>query len=197
MSHSDQRKPGVKPGKRKQKRSKKAEEQQIPKRDPAPAVTELLQAAIESTESRTTDAALGSTALASAKVVENAVPPPDDKAEPAMARAGKPPAEPAAPAGVARPAASSAPVPSTPATGIEALANAYRDYTRKSLADAQCFAEKLSAARSFDKALEAQTEFAQKACDTFAADSRKIRELYRELFWQTFRLPDWPVGRPR
>jgi phasin family protein len=86
-------------------------------------------------------------------------------------------------------------LPATPDNGIQALANAYRDYTRKSLEDAQSFAEKLSAARTFDKAVEAQTEFAKKACETFAADSRKIRELHRELFWQAFRLPNWPLGR--
>jgi phasin family protein len=84
-----------------------------------------------------------------------------------------------------------------PVAGIQAIANAYRDYTKQSLEDAQSFAEKLSAARSFDKAVEAQTEFARQACETFADNSRKIRELHRELFWQTFRLPNWPVGRSR
>ena len=83
------------------------------------------------------------------------------------------------------------------AGGIQAIANAYRDYTRKSLEDAQSFAEKLSAARSLDKAVEAQAEFAKKACENFAADSRKIRELHRELFWQAFRLPNWPGRTPR
>ena len=115
-----------------------------------------------------------------------------------------PPAEPApgkppAPAEIAPPV----PVPQTPspaaapAGGIQAIANAYRDYTRKSLEDAQSFAEKLSAARSLDKAVEAQAEFAKKACENFAADSRKIRELHRELFWQAFRLPNWPLGKNR
>ena len=78
---------------------------------------------------------------------------------------------------------------------IQAIANAYRDYTKQSLEDAQSFAEKLTAARSLDKAVEAQTEFARQACETFADNSRKIRELHRELFWQAFRLPSWPGGR--
>ncbi|TKW75316.1 MAG: phasin family protein [Bradyrhizobium icense] len=82
-----------------------------------------------------------------------------------------------------------------PSASIQAIANAYRDYTKQSLEDAQSFAEKLSAARSFDKAVEAQTEFARQACETFADNSRKIRELHRELFWQAFRLPNWPTGR--
>ena len=106
------------------------------------------------------------------------------------------PAKPAAP----RETAQAAPAPSpaaAPATGIQAIANAYRDYTRKSLEDAQLFAEKLTAARSLDKAVEAQTEFARQACETFADNSRKIRELHRELFWQAFRLPNWPGRTPR
>jgi phasin family protein len=110
-----------------------------------------------------------------------------------------PPAEPApgkppAPADIAQAVPSPA---AAPVGGIQAIANAYRDYTRKSLEDAQSFAEKLSAARSLDKAVEAQAEFAKKACENFAADSRKIRELHRELFWQAFRLPNWPLGKNR
>jgi len=84
-----------------------------------------------------------------------------------------------------------------PATGIQAIANAYRDYTRKSLEDAQSFAERLTAARSLDKAVEAQTEFARQTCETFADNSRKIRTLYRELFWQSLQFPKWPPGQAR
>ena len=102
------------------------------------------------------------------------------------------PAKPAEPADIAKAVPSPA---AAPAAGIQAIANAYRDYTKKSLEDAQSFAEKISAARSLDKAVEAQTEFARKACENFAAESRKIRELHRELFWQTFRLPNWLPGR--
>ena len=78
------------------------------------------------------------------------------------------------------------------AVGIQELANAYRDYTRKSLQDAQSFAEQFSTAGSLGKAMETQSEFARKAYETFAADARKIRELHRELFWQLFRLPSRP-----
>ena len=102
------------------------------------------------------------------------------------------PAKPAAPAETVQPVPSPA---AAPATGIQAIANVYRDHTKKSLEDAQSFAEKLTAARSLDKAVEAQTEFARQACETFADNSRKIRELHRELFWQAFRLPSWPPGR--
>jgi phasin family protein len=83
----------------------------------------------------------------------------------------------------------------SPPVGLQTIASAYRDYTRKSLAEATSFVEKLAAARSLDKAVEAQTEFARQACETFAADSRKIRTLYQELFWQSLKLPNWPPGQ--
>ena len=81
--------------------------------------------------------------------------------------------------------------------GIQTIATAYRDYTRKSIQDAQSYVEKLSGARSLDKAMEVQTEFAKQAYETFAADSRKIRGLYGEFFTQTMRLPKSPFDRTR
>ena len=84
-----------------------------------------------------------------------------------------------------------------PRVGLQTIATAYRDYTRKSIQDAQSYVEKLSGVRSLDKAMEVQTEFAKQACETFAADSRKIRELYGEFFRQTLRLPKSPFDRTR
>ncbi len=42
-------------------------------------------------------------------------------------------------------------------------------------------------ARSFDKAIEVQTEFAGQTYANFVAESQKIRELYSELAKQIFR----------
>jgi len=64
---------------------------------------------------------------------------------------------------------------------IQAIANAYRDYTRKSLQETGSFVEKLTAVQSFDKAIEVQTEFAKQAYANFVAESQKICELYIEL----------------
>src|SRR6266480_1948542 len=72
----------------------------------------------------------------------------------------------------------------TSPVGLQTIATAYRDCTRKSLEDARSYVEKLSGARSLDKAVEVQTEFAKQAYDTFVADSWKIRGLYSELFKQ-------------
>ncbi len=71
--------------------------------------------------------------------------------------------------------------------GIQTLANAYADYTRKSLQESRSFAEKLMGVRSFDSAIEVQTEFARQALANFVADSQKICELYGKLAAQIFR----------
>jgi len=189
MTHTDQRKPGEKSGKRKQKKGKKAEQASSAPAQVA-AKSEPIDEVIAPEEVVESVAAV-ETAPAPAEPVERvasfrermaSVMPPADTA----------PAKPAMP----RETAVAAPSPAAaPATGIQAIANAYRDYTKKSLDDVQSFAEKLTAARSLDKAVEAQTEYARQACETFADNSRKIRELHRELFWQAFRLPGWPPGR--
>ena len=65
--------------------------------------------------------------------------------------------------------------------GIQTIATAYGDYTKKSYEDTKSFIEKLSGVKSLDKALEVQTEFAKSAYETFVAESQKIRELHGEL----------------
>lgn len=67
------------------------------------------------------------------------------------------------------------------AVSIATIANAYGAYTGKSVELTWSFLEKLAAARSLDKAFEAQTEFAKHAFETFFAESRKIHELHSEL----------------
>jgi hypothetical protein len=71
--------------------------------------------------------------------------------------------------------------------GFLAVANAYREYTRRSLEETISFVEKLAAVRSFDKAIEVQSEFAQQSCGNFLADSQKIWRLYSELARQALR----------
>jgi hypothetical protein len=72
-------------------------------------------------------------------------------------------------------------------SGLQALAGAYGDYTRKSYEDTRSYVEKLSAVRSLDKALEAQNEYARTAYETFIADSQKIAGLYGDLARQAFK----------
>jgi Phasin protein len=70
---------------------------------------------------------------------------------------------------------------------VQTIANAYVDYTRKSLQESRSFAEKLMGVRSFDKAIEVQTEFARQSVTNFVAGSQKICELYGKLATQIVR----------
>jgi phasin family protein len=72
-------------------------------------------------------------------------------------------------------------------TGFQAIASAYGDYTKKSFEDTKSFVEKLSGVKSLDKAIEAQTEYAKSAYETFVAESQKIAGLYSDLAKQTFK----------
>jgi phasin family protein len=72
-------------------------------------------------------------------------------------------------------------------TGIQAIASAYGDYTKKSFEDTKSFAEKLSGVKSLDKAIEVQTEYAKSAYEMFVAESQKIAGLYSDLAKQTFK----------
>ena len=72
-------------------------------------------------------------------------------------------------------------------TGLQAIASAYGDYTKKSFEDTKSFVEKLSGVKSMDKVVEAQTEFARSSYETFVAETQKIAGLYTDLAKQTFK----------
>jgi hypothetical protein len=71
--------------------------------------------------------------------------------------------------------------------GLQAIATAYGEYTKKSFEDTKSFVEKLSAVRSIDKAIEVQTEFAMRAYETFVGESQKIGALYGDLAKQSYK----------
>jgi hypothetical protein len=71
--------------------------------------------------------------------------------------------------------------------GFHAIATAYSDYTKKSFEDTRAFVEKLSGAKSVDKAIEIQTEFAKSALERFMAESQKIGALYRDLATESYK----------
>jgi phasin family protein len=71
--------------------------------------------------------------------------------------------------------------------GLQAIASAYGDYTKKSFEDTKSFVEKLAGVKSLDKAVEVQTEFAKSAYETFIVESQKIAGLYTDLAKQTFK----------
>lgn len=99
-------------------------------------------------------------------------------AAPAPARAVTPASS--APVSTAKPADAAA-------VSLQTIASAYGDYTKKSLEEVRTFVEKLTGARSLNKAIEIQSEFAKQAFQTFVSDSQKIYGLYGELAKQTLK----------
>jgi hypothetical protein len=92
------------------------------------------------------------------------------------------------------PAGAAVPADSVPVS-MQTIANAYGDFTMKSLEETRSFVEKLTGVRSLDKAMEVQTEFARQACQTFVAESEKIRGLHRELAKQIFKPLESMIAR--
>ena len=193
MSTTHQDKPGGKPRPRKGKadqRSRKPDQQQSPKLDQRQA-EEKIGATVGSTVAPTTgtvapvDApSIGAAAPADAPSIGE-VAPADASSISAVAPADVP--------SIADVASVDAPSIGavTPAdrfpVSIQTIANAYSDYTRKSLEETTSFVEKLTGVRSLDKAIEIQAEFAKQAYGTFVAESQRICELYSELAKQIFK----------
>jgi hypothetical protein len=87
--------------------------------------------------------------------------------------------------------------PADPApVSVRAIADAYDDYTRKSIEQTSSFFQQLAGTRSFGAVLELQSQFARSTFETFVDESRKIRELHRELAKQRLQsLEGFVMGR--
>ena len=110
-----------------------------------------------------------------------AAPSPSEQPPAAPVSAEPPPAE-----SVSAKSASAEPSPGEPApVSLQTIANAYRDYTRKSIEEFGSFVEQLSGVRSLDKAMTVQSEFVKRAYETSVAESQKICELHNRLAKQT------------
>jgi len=96
---------------------------------------------------------------------------------------------------VASPVRAAAPSEAAPVS-LQTIATAYGDYTKKSLDEVRSFVEKLVGARSLDKAVAIQSEFAQHAFQNLVADTQKIYGLYGELAKQTFKPFGGLVAKP-
>lgn len=107
-------------------------------------------------------------------------------AVPSPIAAVAPPPAPPVIAAAAAPVRAAAPSDAAPVS-LQTIATAYGDYTKKTLDEARSFVEKLIGARSLDKAIAIQSEFAQHAFQNLVADTQKIYGLYGELAKQTFK----------
>ena len=81
------------------------------------------------------------------------------------------------------------------AVGLQAIAQAQSDYTRKSLQAGRSLVERMITVRRFDEAVEVQSEFAKQTYVNFIAQSQKIGELYGDLAKQFFK--PFASGRSR
>ena len=68
---------------------------------------------------------------------------------------------------------------------MQTIANAYRDYTRKSFEEIGSYFEQLTGVRSLDKAMKVQTEFVKRTYENSVAESQRICELHNKLARQT------------
>jgi hypothetical protein len=94
------------------------------------------------------------------------------------------------------PQPTAAPAPAEPApVSLQTIANAYRDYTRKSFEEFGSYFEQLSGARSLDKAMTVQTEFVKRAYETSVTESQRIYELHNRLARQTYQPFQGLVGK--
>ena len=185
MSSTDQGKPTGKSGRRKGKgdRRKKAVSQENLPESPAPDQLqspdqdqELQQPQPDHAESPNVDQ---QPAVEEPVVAVVAAPEPQPAAAPS-------PSEPASAESVSAESASAEPSPAEPApVSLQTIANAYRDYTRKSFEEFGSFVEQLTGVRSLDKAMTVQTEFVKRAYETSVAESQKICELHNRLARQT------------
>jgi len=106
-------------------------------------------------------------------------------------------AEPVSAKPVSTKPASAEPSPAEPTpVSLQTIANAYRDYTRKSLEEFGSFVEQLSGVRSLDKAMTVQSEFVKRAYETSVAESQKICELHNRLAKQTLDPFKGLTGKP-
>ncbi|MET0970247.1 MAG: phasin family protein [Tardiphaga sp.] len=147
----------------------------------------------EVAEVKGVEAAAPEPATAKTPAAETPAAEPAERTEAAAETSPVAPAEPVVAAPVmAEPAPTAAPSPAEPiadkptpaepvAVNMQTIANAYRDYTRKSFEAFGSYVEQLSGARSFDKAMSVQREFMKRSYETSVAETQKICDLHARL----------------
>ncbi|UPK01773.1 phasin family protein [Bradyrhizobium sp. 170] len=189
MSNTDQGKPAGKSGRRNRKgeRGKKAASQESTAVSPAPVE---LQSPDQDQPPRPEPVHAESPKVDQPAIDEPVAVAAPPEPQPAVVPSLAEPAEPAtveaalAEAASIQPAAVESTAEPAPVS-LQTIANAYRDYTRKSIEEFGSFVEQLSGVRSLDKAMTVQSEFVKRAYETSVAESQKICELHNRLAKQT------------
>src|SRR5215813_3554907 len=78
----------------------------------------------------------------------------------------------------------------------QAIAVEMADYSKKSFEDGTKALEKLLGARSLEKAIEIQTEFAKTSYESFVAEATKLSELFADLAKESYKPYEGYFGKP-
>jgi hypothetical protein len=78
----------------------------------------------------------------------------------------------------------------------QAIATEFADFTKKSFEDGTKVMEKLLGAKSLDKAIEIQTDYAKTAYEGFVAQATKMGELYADLAKETYKPFEAYLAKP-
>jgi phasin family protein len=71
--------------------------------------------------------------------------------------------------------------------GAQAIAAEIAGYSKKSFEDGTAALEKLFGVKSFEKAIELQTEYAKTAYEGFVAEATKLSEMYADLAKESYK----------
>ena len=71
--------------------------------------------------------------------------------------------------------------------GWQAIATEFADYSKKSFEDGSAALEKLFGAKSLEKAIEVQSDYAKSAYEGFVAQATKMGELYTDLAKESYK----------
>ncbi|MCB1481652.1 MAG: phasin family protein [Rhodobiaceae bacterium] len=83
----------------------------------------------------------------------------------------------------------------TVSKGLQAIAVEMADYSKKSFEDGSATLEKLFGAKSLDKALEIQTDYAKSSYEGFVAQSTKMGELFADLAKEAYKPVETMVSK--
>ena len=73
------------------------------------------------------------------------------------------------------------------ARGFQTIATEATDYSKRSMESTSAFVERLFGVKSFDSAIQLQTEFAKSQFEGFIAQATKVGEIYKDMAKEAFR----------
>ncbi len=79
--------------------------------------------------------------------------------------------------------------------GMQAIAVEAADYSKKSFEQSSSAMEKVLGAKTLDKAIEVQTEFAKSAYEGFVAQTTKMTELYTDMAKEAYKPYEGVFGK--